>query len=803
MQKVMLSNKGLSWPIYGQKNRSFTWGNGNWGYNDHGIITYYNNKYQNTGIYNSGSTSQIHLLQALKDTATPNCFYLVFPEMSYSSDTTTNWYLHLEEMCIDKNDKLTVTYLDKEKFAVFYAHQAYNNSAFNWQSGYMTRSNNGKRAYFHINHFINGNMYVYELYNKNLVRRSTFSLPAFPSVENAISISANSKVLTYSAKGYHITSDKYIYIHKLDDGYKLNPVPDTIRPYTYDTSQKTNGGISFQYVQLSPTGRYLYVIETFRGNKQYPSKINDSAGTYIITEQSTRLLQVDLAGLGKPGYTAKPRILKEWSGPLYNNNVFIHSVPIDGKLYFCVRQIKINPYSLDTAINLYRLNNIESDTVTYKSAELMAANLPYPLVYYDPETFDQNTWAQYPYQARANKACSGEKTSLWLHSTIPYDSVIWQTDSFTKFRTTLTDSLIEVNMPTGWHTITYYVYRNGYEDLLMKDIYVAFSAKKYDSLRILPRIVYGCKENETWLKPGKDTMAINANWADGTTGTDRKVTKSGKYVWRVYYKDSLCPRMDTVEVKITDWDSIKFTAINKCDTLAALLKIENLQPQIKWKWYNGDSLNTLNAATKTGNYCITLTDTLAHCSKQFCTEVKLYQSQAPLWAGKDTTICEGDMLEIKPDADYQLQCADGTGNINGSCIITNAGNYTFKYKRQTPEDICGWREAKLQVTVKTVETSENCYAKTNCKWFIPNAFSPDNDNLNEMWAPVCSCPQSTYKITIYNRWGEEIRIAENAGWNGLFKNGSLAPEGLYLYTIIGKQPDNKIMYFSGTIHLLH
>ena len=184
MQKVMLSNKGLSWPIYGQKNRSFTWGNGNWGYNDHGIITYYNNKYQNTGIYNAGSTSQIHLLQALKDTTSPNCFYLVFANMFNSS------ILYLQHICIDKNNEITFSDLDKEYLGILDRSTAINSN-----SGFMARGNNGKSAYFYELKCTDSSLYVYELRNKHLAKTGSFYLPAFLSVRNAMSLSANSKKL--------------------------------------------------------------------------------------------------------------------------------------------------------------------------------------------------------------------------------------------------------------------------------------------------------------------------------------------------------------------------------------------------------------------------------------------------------------------------------------------------------------------------------------------------------------------------------------------------------------------------------
>lgn len=59
--------------------------------------------------------------------------------------------------------------------------------------------------------------------------------------------------------------------------------------------------------------------------------------------------------------------------------------------------------------------------------------------------------------------------------------------------------------------------------------------------------------------------------------------------------------------------------------------------------------------------------------------------------------------------------------------------------------------------------------------YVPNAFTPDNDGLNELFMPVIGggVAAEDYLFTIWNRWGEKVfetdRIGE--GWNGSVNRG--------------------------------
>ena len=86
--------------------------------------------------------------------------------------------------------------------------------------------------------------------------------------------------------------------------------------------------------------------------------------------------------------------------------------------------------------------------------------------------------------------------------------------------------------------------------------------------------------------------------------------------------------------------------------------------------------------------------------------------------------------------------------------------------------------------------------------FVPNAFTPDGKGLNETFKPSIS-GMKDYKMAIYTRWGQKIFETKNPdeGWDGT-ASGSLAQDGVYVYTIEFTDFRDKLYQFSGTIHLL-
>ena len=71
--------------------------------------------------------------------------------------------------------------------------------------------------------------------------------------------------------------------------------------------------------------------------------------------------------------------------------------------------------------------------------------------------------------------------------------------------------------------------------------------------------------------------------------------------------------------------------------------------------------------------------------------------------------------------------------------------------------------------------------------FIPNTFTPNDDDLNDTFKPVFSpegVDATKYLLEIYDRWGQLLFSSTRieTGWDGKVK-GELVKEGSYVYRI--------------------
>ncbi len=80
--------------------------------------------------------------------------------------------------------------------------------------------------------------------------------------------------------------------------------------------------------------------------------------------------------------------------------------------------------------------------------------------------------------------------------------------------------------------------------------------------------------------------------------------------------------------------------------------------------------------------------------------------------------------------------------------------------------------------------------------FIPDAFSPNDDTLNDTWILPGLDQYPNFRLEIYDRWGNIVYDYDNNGaihpewWDGYardgrmnFQDGELLPAGTYFYLL--------------------
>ncbi len=87
--------------------------------------------------------------------------------------------------------------------------------------------------------------------------------------------------------------------------------------------------------------------------------------------------------------------------------------------------------------------------------------------------------------------------------------------------------------------------------------------------------------------------------------------------------------------------------------------------------------------------------------------------------------------------------------------------------------------------------------------YMPNAFTPDGDGLNDLFMPALSFLPQEYEFSIYTRSGVLLfRTANHGeGWNGR-QNGRLMPSGVYLWSLRLTTPSGQSESRRGTVTIL-
>jgi gliding motility-associated-like protein len=69
--------------------------------------------------------------------------------------------------------------------------------------------------------------------------------------------------------------------------------------------------------------------------------------------------------------------------------------------------------------------------------------------------------------------------------------------------------------------------------------------------------------------------------------------------------------------------------------------------------------------------------------------------------------------------------------------------------------------------------------------FVPNAFTPNGDNINDIFLPIIFCEElQYYHLEIFDRWGNLVfqSFDKNLGWDGRFNSEKMSP-AVFVYAI--------------------
>ena len=396
--------------------------------------------------------------------------------------------------------------------------------------------------------------------------------------------------------------------------------------------------------------------------------------------------------------------------------------------------------------------------------------------------------------------CNGGGALLLANSFGSTTSYIWSTNS------SLLDTL---NHPTTSNSIfanplvssIYYVYTSNQYCSKLDSVFVNIdNLNAVPSSIIKPQCVGDCNGQIT-VTTNNGIPPYHYSWNPPATGNTISNLCAGTYY--VTVTDSLgCKRKDTIILKNPDTLKLSASPVNvfchdSCGG-AILAVASGGTPAYSYLWNNSSTANPLMYLCP-GTYYLTVTDN--HLCKTYDTITLTSSSIHPPVVhayADDTLIYNGQSTGLH--ATYFYGCTyswtPATGLNNPNIANPTASPTTTTTYIVTVKDQYGCT-TKDTVTIKVLAVSCD-----ESEIFVPNAFTPNGDNIDDVLYVRCNVLKSIYFV-VYDRWGEKVfeTTSLNEGWDGTFRGRKCDP-AVYDYYMKATCINNKEFIKKGNITLI-
>jgi len=302
--------------------------------------------------------------------------------------------------------------------------------------------------------------------------------------------------------------------------------------------------------------------------------------------------------------------------------------------------------------------------------------------------------------------------------------------------------------------------------------------------------------SSTFCLPNGDALlsvpeGFNTSWNTGDTSSTITVP-AGMYLdsyEAVIEGDYGCP-ISLNQTVSNILPKANFTIDDNC-SLTAYFDNSSLNADTsKFNWQFGDGansqiINPVHTYTSAGPYAVTLTA----YGYNGCMDTITYE----IIAGSDLSvipelpeICTQDQSVFTATGystfshQFTYEWTIGTFNTSDQSFT----NY-FNESGQFPLSLTVTDEYECSYTYQSlIDVKEKVECDTENDFYIPNAFTPDGNGINDTWGVVTDQNNSSQFLTLHDRWGKLIFSSDIKGaqWDGKLPSNSLAPEGVYIYT---------------------
>jgi len=284
-----------------------------------------------------------------------------------------------------------------------------------------------------------------------------------------------------------------------------------------------------------------------------------------------------------------------------------------------------------------------------------------------------------------------------------------------------------------------------------------------DSINItfnpIPRVDLG---NDTTICQGQTVTLIGDSatsylWSNGSTSSSINVTTSGTYWLEV--SNGPCSDRDSINITFFPVPTVN---LGNDSVLCQGQEITlNAGGGVSYLWSNGSTSSAINVTTS-GTYWLEVSNGL--CSYRDSINITFHP--VPIVnLGNDITLCEGKTITLSGGSASSYNWSNGS--TSSSINVSTSGTY--------------WVEVRNNCVVHS-DTIRISFEDCDCNIYIPNAFSPNGDGLNDQFELQSRCRISQYELVIYNRWGQQLFKSSDItqSWDGHYQ-GELLPIGEYVY----------------------
>lgn len=276
-----------------------------------------------------------------------------------------------------------------------------------------------------------------------------------------------------------------------------------------------------------------------------------------------------------------------------------------------------------------------------------------------------------------------------------------------------------------------------------------------------------CNATSYSIQPNVNNPAAEYVWSTGETSPSIIVTENGDYSVAISIGD--CESTENVSVAFSSATLELGNDISICPGDEVLLNADIAVPGASYNWSTGESTAQITVSTE-GTFSVVVTNGTCIYTDDIDIIID-NQNSIPIDLGEDRTICEGENTVL--NSGYSTAIYEhlwSNGSTSSTTSVSNAGVYTLTLTSscQTGSDAIEIFTEDCDTIVDPIDTTEIVLP---CEIRFPTAFSPNNDNNNDVFGPVNFCLEIvSISFRVYNRFGQELFAGTNTSWDGTYKN---------------------------------